>query len=118
MNRQDIRPEWGAIPGNPVKIVCAVSWSAGQRRLDRAHIRAGIERLARKEYGATVRFSQHRLRFPCSWRGVGISAARERVVAPVDRSRRDEIPPDAVRRQIENLGERGEPHLDELGLGE
>ena len=72
--------------------------AASERRLDRAQLRTGIERLARKEYGVTVWFSQHRLPFACSWRGVGISATRERIVAPVDRSRRDEIPPDAVQR--------------------
>jgi hypothetical protein len=32
--------------------------SAGQGCLDRAHFRAGIERLAGKEYGSTIRFSQ------------------------------------------------------------
>src|SRR5437762_6860362 len=53
--------------------------TAGQSRFDRAHIGTGIERLARKEYGATVSFFQHRLRFARPWRGVGISAARERV---------------------------------------
>src|SRR6516164_4994508 len=91
--------------------------AARQRRLDRAQLRTGIERLARKEYGLTVRYCQHRLRFACSWRGVRIRAARERIVAPVDRSRRDEIPSDAVERQIENLAERGEPYVDEFSLG-
>lgn len=59
--------------------------SAGQRRLDRAHIPAGIQRFARKEYGATIRFSQRQLRFPCFGSCIGIGAACERVIAPVDR---------------------------------
>ena len=45
----------------------------------------------------------------CLGRGIGIGAARRRVVAPVDRSRRDDIRPNAVGRQIENLGERRSP---------
>src|SRR5271170_2231752 len=90
---------------------------ACQRCLDRAHYRTGVERLAGKEYAVSVRSSQHRLRFACSWCGVGISAAREWILGPVDCPRRDEFPPDAVHRQIENLAERGESHLDEFGLG-
>src|SRR5216684_9230551 len=80
--------------------------SAGQRRLDRTHIRAGIERLAGNEYRPTIRFSQGQLRCPCLRRSIGIGAAGEPVVAPVDRPRRDEVPPDAIGRQIENLAER------------
>src|SRR5271156_4627533 len=84
--------------------------AAGQSGLDRAHVRTGVERLAGKEYAVGVRFFQDRLRFACSWRGVGISAAREWILGPVDCPRRDEFPPDAVHRQIEDLGERGESH--------
>ena len=36
---------------------------------------------------------------------------------PVDRSRCNEIPPDALGRETERLGERDEPHVDEFGLG-
>ena len=70
--------------------------SGSQRRLDCAHIPAGIQCFARKEYGASIQFSQRRLRFPCFGSGIGISAACERVVAPVDRLRGDEIPRNAV----------------------
>ena len=54
--------------------------SAGQRCLDRAHISARIQRFARKEYGATIRFSQRQLRFPCFGSGIGIGAACERII--------------------------------------
>src|ERR1700731_3868891 len=91
-------PVAGCYPRKPRQDRLRCFLAAGQRRLDRAHIWAGIERLARKEYAVTIRSSQYRLRFACSWRGVGISAARERIVAPVDRSRRNEIAPDAVHR--------------------
>jgi hypothetical protein len=50
---------------------------AGQRRLDRADIPAGIKRLARKEYCATIRLFQPRLRFTYFGGGIGIGAACE-----------------------------------------
>src|SRR6516225_2189956 len=70
--------------------------STNQRRFDCAHIPAGIQCLARKEYGASIRFSQRRLCFPCFGSGIGISAACESVEAPVNRLRGNEIPRYAV----------------------
>src|SRR5262249_48147471 len=45
-------------------------------------------------------------------------AARERVVAPVDRRRCDKLSPYALDRQSENLGKRRKPHVDKLALAE
>src|ERR1700746_2548592 len=91
--------------------------SISQRRFDCARIPAGIQCFARKEYGASIRFSQHRLRLPRFGSGIGISAACESIVTPVNRLRGHEIPRYAVWRQIENLRERVEPHSDELAHG-
>src|SRR6516225_7422090 len=92
--------------------------TAGQRRLDSPHVRTGIEPLAGKEYTVAVWFSQHRQRVTCFRRRVRISSAGERIIAPVDRSRCNEVPPDALGRETERLGERDEAHVDEFGLGE
>src|SRR5690242_5413956 len=91
--------------------------SISQRRFNCADIPAGIQCFARKDYGASIRFSQRRLRLPRFGSGIGISAACESIVTPVDRLRGDEIPRYAVWRQIENLRERVEPHSDELAHG-
>ena len=60
--------------------------AAGKRRLDRAHVWPGVERLAGKEDAAT-RISQHRERFSGFRRSVGIGAAGKFVLAPIDRPR-------------------------------
>src|ERR1700735_420190 len=92
--------------------------AAGQRRLDRAHIRAGVKRLAGKEYGAEVQPFQEPLRIAGLGRRIGIGAAREWIVAPVDRAPRDELSSQPLHRQLEYLGERIEAHRDEVGLAE
>src|ERR1051325_477981 len=85
--------------------------SVGQRRFDRADIRARVERLAGEEDRSQIGLAQQSLSGSRFWRGIGICSAREAVVASVDRARGDEIAPETVRTQIENLGERGKPHL-------
>src|SRR6476660_927681 len=69
--------------------------TAGQRRLDRAHVRAGIERLAGNEDAVTIRPAQDRQRHAGPRGGVGVSAACEPVPAPVDRPRCDKVRPEA-----------------------
>src|SRR4029078_5983148 len=77
--------------------------SIGERRLDGAHIRPGIERFTRKEYTGAVRLSHRSLSSSRLRRVVGIGTARKRVIAPVDGPGGDEVPSDTVRRQLENL---------------
>jgi len=88
------RPETSTLSGGQNRLRCFLSGS--QRRLDRAHVSAGIQRFTRKEYGASIQFSQRRLRLPCFGSGIGISATCGRIVAPVDRLRGDKIPRNAV----------------------
>jgi len=71
-----------------------------------------------KECPVSARSSQHRQHVTCFRRRVGISPSGERIIAPVDRSRCNEIPPDALGRETERLGERDEPNVDEFGLDE
>src|SRR6516165_8873961 len=76
---------WGDGTGEPVRIVCAVSCPLASAASTVPISGPAYSASPEKEYGAAIRFSQRRLRFPCFGSGIGIGAPCERVVAPVDR---------------------------------
>ena len=70
--------------------------TAGQRRLDRPHVRTGIQRLDGKNIPSLPGRRSTASASRVFRRRVGISPAGERIIAPVDRSRCNQIPPDAL----------------------
>src|SRR5690348_8470721 len=80
--------------------------AVGQRRLDRSHVAAAVERLAAEDNRAAVIAREQRLRLAGLCRRPGIGAARESVVRPVDGARRGQVRLELAQGHAEDIRKR------------